>query len=85
MTAPPAVTPGIQGQGNTQPTTPIRPPIAKDATGSVLQTTERELAFTLKIPNSEANLGKVHKAFIDKLYQVTDNEVTLLPLSLIHI
>ena len=54
-------------------------PSVKDATGTVLRTAEKELAFTLKIPNSEPNLGKVHKAFIDDLFRVADNEITLLP------
>jgi hypothetical protein len=79
MAGPSAVTPDIQGQGRSLTTPPKRPPCAKDATGSVLRTNERELAFTLKIPNSEVNLGKVHKTFIDAVFRVTNNEVTLLP------
>jgi hypothetical protein len=78
MAGPSVVSPGAQGQGGKSPTPILRTPLSKDATGSVLRTTEKELAFTLKIPNSETNLGKVHKAFIDSLYRVTENEVTLL-------
>ena len=79
MAVPPAASPGAQGQGNPQPTTPVRSAVAKDATGTVLKTAEKELAFTLKIPNSEPNLGKVHKGFIDDLFRVSQNEITLLP------
>jgi hypothetical protein len=79
MAVPPAASPGAQGQGNTQPITPVRSAVAKDATGTVLKTAEKELAFTLKIPNSEPNLGKVHKGFIDDLFRVSQNEITLLP------
>jgi hypothetical protein len=79
MVGPPVVSPGVQGQGFSPPTPPIRQSIMKDATGAVLRATERELAFTLKIPNSTANLGKVHKAFIDDLFRATENEATLLP------
>jgi hypothetical protein len=57
---------------------PQHTPTSKDATGSVLRTSEKELAFKLKIPNSEANLGKVHKTFIDVVFWATDSEVTLL-------
>jgi hypothetical protein len=78
MAGPSVVSPGAQGQAGNPPTPPIRTPTARDATGSALRTNEKELAFTLKIPNSAANLAKVHKTFIDALYRVTDNEVTLL-------
>jgi hypothetical protein len=78
MAGPSVVSPGAQGQGGKPPTPPARTPLVKDATGSVLRATEKELAFTLKIPNSAANLGKVHKEFIDALFRVTDNAVTLL-------
>ena len=77
----PVVSPGIQGQGK-NPTTPLnRRPSGKDATGSVLRASEKELIpFTLKIPNAAANLDKVHKAFIDDLYRATQNDVTLIAL-----
>ena len=78
MAGPYIVSPGVQGQGGNPPTPPTHSPNAKDATGTVLQADEKELALTLKIPNSESNLAKVHKAFIDALYRVADNEVTLL-------
>jgi hypothetical protein len=78
MAGPSVVYPGAQGQGGNPPPPPIRTPPAKDATGSVLRATEKELAFTLKIPNSAANLGQVHKEFIDALFRVTNNDVTLL-------
>jgi hypothetical protein len=78
MAGPSVASPGAQGQGGNPPTPPTHSPNAKDATGTVLRADEKELAFTLKIPNSESNLAKVHKAFIDALYRVTDNEVTLL-------
>jgi hypothetical protein len=78
MAGPSIVSPGAQGQGGNTPTTILRNANSKDATGSVLRATEKELAFTLKILNSEKNLGQVHKAFIDALYRITDNEVTLL-------
>jgi len=78
MAGPSVVSPGVQGQVGNPPTPPTQPSHAKDATGTVLRANEKELAFTLKIPNSEANLAKVHKTFIDALYRVTDNEVTLL-------
>jgi hypothetical protein len=79
MAGPSVVSPGVKGQANTSTTTPPRSIIKKDATGTVLRASEKELAFILKIPNSETNLAQVHKAFIDDLYRVTDNEVTLLP------
>jgi hypothetical protein len=79
MAVPPAAHPGAQGQGKPPPTPPTRSPSVKDATGSVLRTDEKELAFTLKIPNSEPNLGKVHKHFIDDLFRVSEHEITLLP------
>jgi hypothetical protein len=78
MAGPSVVSPGAQGQGGNPPPPPIRTPLVKDATGSVLRATEKELAFTLKIPNSAANLGQVHKEFIDALFRVTDNDVTFL-------
>lgn len=79
MAVPPAAIPGAPGQDNHYPSTSIRPSSTKDATGSVLNTAERELAFTLKIPNSAPNLGKVHKSFIDDLFRIADNDITLLP------
>ena len=79
MAGPSVVSPGAQGQGTTPTSTPNRSTTTKDATGTVLKATEKELAFTLKIPNAATNLDKVHKAFIDDLYRVTNNEVTLLP------
>ncbi len=79
MAVPPAAIPGAPGQDNHYPSTSIRSSSTKDATGSVLNTAERELAFTLKIPNSAPNLGKVHKSFIDDLFRVADNDITLLP------
>ena len=78
MAVPTVHSPGDQGQGRYTPVQPQRTPTPKDATGSVLRTSEKELAFTLKIPNSEANLGKVHKTFIDAVFWATDSEVTLL-------
>ena len=78
MAVPTVRSPGDQGQGRYTPVQPQRTPTPKDATGSVLRTSEKELAFTLKIPNSEANLGKVHKTFINAVFRATDGEVTLL-------
>jgi hypothetical protein len=79
MAVPPAAHPGAQGQGNPPPSPHTRSPFVKDATGSVLRTSEKELAFTLKIPNSTPNLGKVHKTFINDLFRVSEQEITLLP------
>ena len=45
---------------------------------SSVQWKKKVLAFTLESPNLEINLGKVHKAFIDTIYQVAENKVTLL-------
>jgi hypothetical protein len=78
MTSQSVVSPD-EGQDRTIMTTPTCPITKKDATGSMLRASEKELAFILKIPNSEMNLAQVHKAFIDDLYFITDNEVTLLP------
>jgi hypothetical protein len=78
MAGPSVVSPGTQGQDGKAPTPPSRTTTAKDATGTVLRATEKELAFTLKIPNSATNLAKIHKTFVDALYRATDNEVTLL-------
>ncbi len=79
MADPPVRSPGAQGQARSTPSHPQRIATVKDdTTGSVLRTSEKELAFTLKIPNSEANLGKVHKTFIDAVFRATDSEVTLL-------
>jgi hypothetical protein len=69
---------GVQGRGRNRPIPTKRSTLVKDATGSVLRANEKELAFILKIHNYEANLGKVHKTFIDAVYRATDNEVTLL-------
>jgi hypothetical protein len=78
MAVPTVRSPGNQGQGRFTSVQPQRTPTPKDATGSVLHTLEKELAFTQKIPNSEANLGKVHKSFIDAVFRATGGEVTLL-------
>jgi hypothetical protein len=78
MASPSVVFPGAQGQGGNPPPPPIRTPLVKNFTGSVLRANKKELAFTLKIPNSAANLGQVHKEFIDALFRVTDNDVTFL-------
>jgi hypothetical protein len=78
MAVPTVCSPGDQGQGRFTSVQPQHTPTPKDATGSVLRTSEKELAFTLKIPNSEANLGKVHKTFIGAVFRATDGKVTLL-------
>jgi hypothetical protein len=78
MAGPSVATSGVQGRERNPQTQPKRSTLVKDATGSVLRANKRELAFILKIPNSEANLGKVHKTFIDAVYCATDNKVILL-------
>lgn len=73
--------PGHQGQGRKTQDQPPTMATTNDATGSVLRSSERELAFTLKIPNSEQNLARTHKAFIDAIFRATSNDTTILPSS----